>query len=406
MSDTTQTSSSEYLSPLEKLLDEGGIVATLRKRIANLEEFRDRYLDISSPSLNTHQGNNDPELSQKLSEQAQLITSLESQLKELHGCQSILESEIERLTEENQRISTQSRPSNNDEKEALIEKLERQIQELSGCQAILESEIERLSGGTEENDQSLIESLQNEVAQMSEVAFTAIRSNANLGAVIHLLTNTFECQSTEELATFVTETLHNQSLNGLFSFFYNDNHEIHTTTEAISSQDEINLIKSLSASSPLLETEQHLGYYTRHFQLLVKGFDNSDFKAYNDIKDMLQMFSTGMNASTRRILSEAIAEKERSNLHKLVVSTQKNLHKIEHKLSQKNEEISKLTNTTVTKFQKKVSTLAIDPESKKLLTSLLVQEMATIEEALNQSTLIDSNFKKVIDSLTKSLNKP
>ena len=50
---------------------------------------------------------------------------------------------------------------------------------------------------------------------------------------------------------------------------------------------------------------------TRHFQLLVKGFDNSDFKAYNDIKDMLQMFSTGMNASTRRILSEAIAEKER-----------------------------------------------------------------------------------------------
>ena len=90
--DTTLVNKSSIA--LDQFLEEEGIVATLRQRIANLEEFRDLYLELSSSSTSSLPISSPTSLEATIDEQTQTIFSLERQIQELNGCQMVLESEI------------------------------------------------------------------------------------------------------------------------------------------------------------------------------------------------------------------------------------------------------------------------------------------------------------------------
>lgn len=369
--DTNQTST----CLLDDFLEKEGIVAILRQRVNHLEQFRTEYLQNSPAAA--------PADSTNSAEQATTIITLEKKIQELEGCQSILESELERLSADNDELRAQSTP----------------VQSTP----VQESPIAPQSDASTESD--IIIQLKEEVTQAVDMAFGAMRSNADLGSIIDLLTRSFECDSIAALGTLVISSIKNYGLEGVVCFAHTDQHEFYATIEEASPTHQERII-NIDTTEPLTESDNDIMLYTKHCQFLIWGIDKQDFKAFNDQKDTLSMLAIGVNAGTKRVIFANIAAKERENLEKLVKTTQKNLQHIEAKQQQEVETISAMAHQTTTGFAEQLALLTSDEQQKTALTQYITQELDNIQKTVKNTAFVDTNFKKVISALTISLAKP
>lgn len=385
---------------LDDFLEEEGIVSALRQRVSNLERFRAQYLELSQrPAETGPDAQLQAELEQieaqsqaTIDEQAQTIFKLERQILEINGCQSVLESEVDRLTEDLETLRSQPPETIEVVKEVEVH-------------ADPQPSSEDASESTDSTDESdVVAGLRDEVSQAMDMAFGAMRSNADLGGVIHLLTRSFECSSTKELGKLVLDSISNYNLDGVVAFPHGNKREFFSTGKEVSKKDQ-ETIEKMTPADVATETNSELLLYTDYCQLLISGLDKQDFKAFNDIKDTLRMLVTGVNAGARRVISEISATKERANLERLVMTTQKNLQNIEAKQRKEVSQISGLATATIASIKSQLSKLPGDQEKKNMLVNYVSQELVKIEKVVKEATLVDEGFKKVISALTISLAK-
>lgn len=368
---------------LDSFLEQEGVLGQLRQRIANLEQFRELYLSKETSSATTpatHTKNDTQD------EQAQTILTLERQIQELNGCQSVLESELDRLSSENEGLKAITATSNeSDEHEA-------------------PTTTEETSTAVSETSTDTLESLREEVNQAMDTAFGAMRSNADLGGVIHLLTRSFECSTTEELGKLVLETIGNYNLKGIVAFAYSGKKEYFGTIDPLTDEDK-SLMLSIPQDTIITESATHLMFHTDFCDLLIWDFDSTDFKAFNDLKDTLRMLAVGVNAGALRVISELAATKERTNLERLVMTTQKNLKGIDAKQKKEVSEISGLATTLIANIKGQLSKIPGDSDKKQHLVNTISQELVKMEKVVREASFIDDSFKNVIEALTSSLSK-
>lgn len=385
---------------LDDFLEKEGIVSALRQRVSNLERFRAQYLELSQRPAETGPDTQlQAELEQieaqsqaTIDEQAQTILKLERQILEINGCQSVLESEVDRLTEDLETLRSQPPETIEVVKEVEVH-------------ADPQPSSEDASESTDSTDESdVVAGLRDEVSQAMDMAFGAMRSNADLGGVIHLLTRSFECSSTKELGKLVLDSISNYNLDGVVAFPHGTKREFFSTGKEVSKKDQ-ERIEKMTPADVATETNNELLLYTDYCQLLISGLDKQDFKAFNDIKDTLRMLVTGVNAGARRVISEISATKERANLERLVMTTQKNLQNIEAKQRKEVSQISGLATATIASIKSQLSKLPGDQEKKNMLVNYVSQELVKIEKVVKEATLVDEGFKKVISALTISLAK-
>jgi len=362
---------SEPSDTLDGLLAQEGMIALLRGRIRNLEQFKALYFELKQteqlPILNQAPKNVD---------QSELVATLKRQIAELESCQIILDSELDRLTTQNDQLRSDKPLQTN----------------LNHQQS------------TDLSMSMLIETLQHEVTQATEMAFDSMRANADLSGLIHLLTKSFECNSIQELSQIVLDTINSYSLFGVTGFRNKQVLELYTTEGEVTLQHRA-LIDALPKDQLMIVQDNTIAFNTDHFKVHVSGFDQSDPKVFEEAKSIFRMLSIGINASARRVSSEANVSRERQNLQKLVKTTQKNLVKIESKQDQANKKTLLLIDQLQVDLQNNLAKLASSKSEKEKVITQLQQDVLEIKNVLRETTFVDENFKKVIEALNVSVSK-
>ncbi|MBV1883440.1 MAG: hypothetical protein KUG82_17505 [Pseudomonadales bacterium] len=393
-------------------------IENYQQRIKNLEQFRDLFfelqdkmtdgsmpaslldakddesIDPSVPSLESTpcvEKNSINELKTALKEselqveeyrrviegQGDEITSLDRQLKESKNCGEMIEIELERLIEDNETLRV----------------------------GVKEEKLAADAESTDLKDaMAKVQSLEEEVDQATELAFGSMRSNADLGAVVHFLMQCFSCSTYADLAKQISITLTNYGMEGVLQIrIEGQSNYFGSDGENVSDTLSIELLEAHGDSEEIVDVENHLICNGQVSSLIVTGYDSSNIEAYNNLKDNLVMVVMGLDANTRRISTELTIERERATLEKLIMATHRALQTFESDLQNQSSQAQDHVSELVSKFRQEVSIQSVTNEQKNNLLKVVVTEIAKVE-AVIKAVKIDPGFKHIINTLGESVS--
>ncbi|MBL4867371.1 MAG: hypothetical protein JKY67_13480 [Pseudomonadales bacterium] len=421
-------------------------IDTCQQRIKNLEQFRDLFFDLQdqvstgrvSAKILSSKGNLKGG-SEESGQSNQLVSDRLNQLRNLSADQA---ETIDNLKTALKGLEIQDEEYRRILEDQLVEisKMGRQFEESKSCAEMIELELERLideneilrnqlkeqelttdsalasSDNLENNSESITEpgaeldkaklritSLEQEVEQASDLAFGSMRSNADLGAVVHFLMECFSCNELEELAKQIFVTLKNYGVEGILEIrhegtliHFGPNGEGDVDTSAIG------LLEAHLNDGRLVELEKYLIVNGDQSSLILKNYDKSNLAAYNNLKDNLTMIVMGADANSKRIFTEMAVERERSTLEKLILATRKALQKVESDLQNQSLEVQNNISDLLADFRDEVAKQSVPNEQKNILLKAVVNGISKVETVM-KGVKIDPGFKHIIKTLSDSV---
>jgi len=340
------------------------------------------------------------EHSTALEEKTVAMTQLKRQCDEAASCGEMVEAELERLIEENAVLK---------EGATLDEGQKGEIDggvEIFGTDAESQAlDLEALSANKEELKLSKkkIQELETELEQVTELAFSSMRSSADIGAVVHFLHQCFNCTGFDELMAKAVETIQNYGVQGVFEIRTEKRKMSLSTEGGEGASEDIDLLRRHWEESEFVDLGDRVLINGEMTSLIVQGFDKTDEIAFECLKDNLTMLIVGADSNSQRLYAEYSVLKQRANLERLIATTDKALNKFELDLKGQTKQAQLYISELVSNFRGLLAKQAIANDQKNTLLKSVVEGVSKIEGVI-RSVGIDSSFKQVIKSLSESVS--
>ncbi len=412
---------------LPEYIDLDAAVSIYKERIRNLEKFRDLFFETKEKLIQKENiEHNRKSNNEQRSITTERLSKFKAQAQDNIDKIKTLEDAIQSMEVKDEEQSDVIQQQLNE-----LATLNRSISETSACIQILESEIEdllvkneileeKLSASQENNDSEensddpnydmsqkhlkRIETLEKELADTTNMAFSAMRSNADIGSVIHFLVESFKSNTIEELVDLVFHTIDSYSVTGLMEITFNGKSNFHTADKKVASELKISLQNS-SRKGKSIDVNNHLVFNAAHVRIAIKGANREDIISFNNLKDNMQILALGIDSNIERIYAETSSTKERKNLERLVISTHKTLDNIENKHKKESSHVHKIAIEAMQEFKISVSKLKVPIDQKNILLKQLHNKINDIEVLIKNTKLVDDSFVQIINSLSESINK-
>lgn len=240
--------------------------------------------------------------------------------------------------------------------------------------------------------------LTSQYQQASDMAMMLMTNSGESGVVVNFIRQTFECGDFLQLTKQAFEALSQFELNSTIQY-YDDDKKLETfDSSGLFKPVESELLELARSKGRIFNFNRRSIFNFSHCSLLVKNMPTDEDK-YGRFLDHLCLLMEGQNARTQAILKEQEIKKHAEQNKQLLINSKKAMLEVNLGIQQQKEQAIAISDGLMEQLEKDLLLLGLDEDQEKYLVTLVDGKMSELAELFDKQEVIESFFKKVIDSL-------